>query len=131
MEATKPDENSFEYPCLIKAGNDIKPIVTTVAPTIPVLAARRAPTNIIDIDKPPFVFLNAAAIFSSIFAAMPDFSRTVPMYINNGTASNVTLFIIPKTLIGILLRMVGSNMPKGIQTTAKSIDIPASVKATG
>ena len=35
----------------------MRPIVTTVAPTIPVLAAKSAPTTIIDIDKPPLVFL--------------------------------------------------------------------------
>ena len=70
-------------------------------------------------------------MFSSIFAAIPDFSRIVPMKINSGTASKVTLFIIPKTLNGILLKIVGSNTPKGMHIKAKSIDTPASVKATG
>tara|TARA_Y100000817_G_scaffold287309_1_gene255777 strand:+ start:430 stop:591 length:162 start_codon:yes stop_codon:yes gene_type:complete len=53
------------------------------------------------------------------------------MKINSGTASKVTLFIIPKILNGILLKIVGSNIPKGIHTKAKSIDIPARVNATG
>tara|TARA_B100002051_G_scaffold146607_1_gene138793 strand:+ start:3498 stop:3659 length:162 start_codon:yes stop_codon:yes gene_type:complete len=53
------------------------------------------------------------------------------MKIKSGTASKVTLFIIPKTLNGILLKIVGSNTPKGMHIKAKSIDIPASVKATG
>ena len=50
---------------------------------------------------------------------------------NNGTASKVTLFIIPKILIGILPKMVGSNIPKGMQINANKIDIPPKVKATG
>tara|TARA_B100000902_G_C27020167_1_gene769162 strand:+ start:577 stop:807 length:231 start_codon:yes stop_codon:yes gene_type:complete len=53
------------------------------------------------------------------------------MNINSGTASKVTLFIIPKILIGILLKIVGSNIPKGMHINAKSIDTPARVKATG
>ena len=112
-------------------GRDINPIVTTVAPTIPVLAASKAPTTIIEIDKPPLTLLKANAIFFNILAAMPDFSRIVPIKINNGTASKVTLFIIPKILIGMLLKMVGSNIPKGMQINANKIDIPPKVKATG
>lgn len=131
VEATRPAEKLFSYPWLIRIGRDISPIVTTVAPTIPVLAAKRAPTIIIDIDKPPFVFLKAAAMFSNIFAAIPDFSKIVPMKINSGTASKVTLFIMPKILMGMLLKIVGSNIPNGIQINAKSIDTPARVNETG
>ena len=115
----------------IRIGRDISPIVTTVAPTIPVLAAKSAPTIIIDIDKPPLVFLKAVAIFSNIFAAIPDFSKMVPIKINSGTASYVTLFMIPKILMGMLLKMVGSNTPNGMQINAKSMDTPAKVNATG
>ena len=106
-------------------------MVTTVAPTIPVLAASKAPTIIIDIDNPPFSPRKAFAIFSSIFAAIPDLSRIVPIKINKGTASKVTLFMIPKILIGILLKIVGSKIPKGIQINANIIDTPAKVSATG
>ena len=62
---------------------------------------------------------------------MPDFSRIVPIKINNGTASKVILFIIPKILIGMLLKMVRSNIPKGMQINANKIDMPPKVKATG
>ena len=62
---------------------------------------------------------------------MPDFSRIVPIKINRGTASNVTLFIIPKILIGILLKIVGSKISKGMQINANIIDTPARVSATG
>jgi hypothetical protein len=106
-------------------------MVTTVAPTIPVLAANRAPTTIIEILKPPLMFLKAKAIFSSIFDAMPDLSKTVPIKMNRGTASNVTLFIFPKILKGMLLKIAGSKIPKGTQIKANKIDIPDRVNATG
>ena len=106
-------------------------MVTTVAPTIPVLAARRAPTRIMEILRPPRIFLKANAIFSSIFAAIPDLSKIVPININKGTASKVTLFIMPKILRGILLKIAGSKIPKGIHIKEKIIDIPAKVNATG
>tara|TARA_X000000368_G_scaffold312521_1_gene250208 strand:- start:768 stop:932 length:165 start_codon:yes stop_codon:yes gene_type:complete len=54
------------------------------------------------------------------------------MKIKRGTANKVILFIIPKyILIGILLKIVGSNIPKGMHIKAKSIDKPARVNATG
>tara|TARA_B100000214_G_scaffold237494_1_gene173660 strand:- start:601 stop:762 length:162 start_codon:yes stop_codon:yes gene_type:complete len=53
------------------------------------------------------------------------------MKINNGTANKVILFIIPKTLMGMLLKIVGSNIPKGIHIKANNIDTPARVNATG
>tara|TARA_B100001063_G_scaffold240354_1_gene265215 strand:- start:1497 stop:1658 length:162 start_codon:yes stop_codon:yes gene_type:complete len=53
------------------------------------------------------------------------------MKINKGTARRVTLFIIPKILKGMLLKIVGSNIPSGTHIKAKSIDTPARVKATG
>tara|TARA_B100001109_G_C18446804_1_gene282600 strand:+ start:159 stop:425 length:267 start_codon:yes stop_codon:yes gene_type:complete len=55
----------------------------------------------------------------------------VPIKIKRGTASKVTLFIIPKILIGILLKIVGSNIPNGTQINANKMDTPARVKATG
>jgi hypothetical protein len=115
----------------MRTGRDIRPIVTTVAPTIPVLAANRAPTTIIDMLRPPLIFLNAKAMFSNIFAAMPDLSRTVPININKGTARRVTLFIIPNILRGILFKMDSSNIPNGMQIRAKRMEIPESVNATG
>ena len=115
----------------MRTGNDMSPIVTTVAPTIPVLAARRAPTTIIEILKPPLIFLNAKAIFANIFAAIPDLSRMVPIKINRGTARRVTLFIIPNILNGILFKIDSSNIPKGMQISANKIETPDRVNATG
>ena len=106
-------------------------MVTTVAPTIPVLAANNAPTAIIEMLKPPLIFLKASAIFSSIFDAMPDRSSTVPIKINSGTASKVTLFMMPIILKGMLFKIDSSNIPSGIQTRANKIDTPDRVNATG
>ena len=50
---------------------------------------------------------------------------------NRGTANKTKLFIIPKILIGMLLKIVESNIPNGTHIKAKSIDTPARVKATG
>ena len=48
-----PVANSGEYLFLSIVGKDNKPIVTTVAPTIPVDAAKKAPTTTTDTAKPP------------------------------------------------------------------------------
>jgi hypothetical protein len=96
-----------------------------------VLAANRAPTAIIEMLRPPLIFLNAKAMFSNIFAAMPDLSRTVPININKGTARRVTLFIIPNILRGMLFKIDSSNIPNGIQIRANRIETPESVNATG
>ena len=53
-----PDAREGEYPCLSIVGKEISPIVTTVAPTIPVLAANSIPTITTDIPSPPLKFLN-------------------------------------------------------------------------
>lgn len=95
------------------------------------LAARRAPTTIIEMLKPPLIFLNAKAIFASIFAAIPDLSRMVPIKIKRGTASRVTLFIIPNILNGILFKIDSSNIPKGMHINANNTEMPDSVNATG
>jgi len=55
----------------------------------------------------------------------------VPIKINSGTANKVILFIIPNILIGMLLKIVGSKIPKGIQNKANNIETPARVNATG
>tara|TARA_Y100000739_G_C20444337_1_gene389330 strand:- start:248 stop:481 length:234 start_codon:yes stop_codon:yes gene_type:complete len=55
----------------------------------------------------------------------------VPIKINSGTANKVILFIIPNILIGMLLKIVGSKIPKGIHNKANNIETPARVNATG
>jgi hypothetical protein len=55
----------------------------------------------------------------------------VPIKINSGTANKVILFIIPNILIGMLLKIDGSKIPKGIHNKANNIETPARVNATG
>jgi hypothetical protein len=106
-------------------------MVTTVAPTIPVLAAKRAPTIIIEMLRPEFVFLNTMAMSLSILAAMPDLSKTTPIKTNNGTASSVWLFMIPKMRMGRVLNKLGSKKSIVIPKSANKIEVPAKVNATG
>merc|ERR1711991_368982 len=80
------------------------PIVTTVAPTIPVDAAINTPTNKIEYTRPPRIFPQSLDIFSRREFAIPDFSNITPIYINKGTAIRVSFVIIPKTLFGRTLR---------------------------
>ena len=79
-------------------GRLINPIVTTVAPTIPVDAANIPPTITTEYASPPLIFPNKIAMVSRSFSAIPDFSRVNPMNMNNGTANNTKLFIMPKIL---------------------------------
>jgi len=41
------------------------------------------------------------------------------------------LFMMPKILIGILLKIVESNIPNGMHIKANIIETPPRVKATG
>ena len=83
-----PVANSTLYPCFSMVGRLIKPMVTTVAPTIPVDAASNAPTITTEIARPPLSFPNKKAIVRNICSAMPDFSSIIPMKTNKGTAKS-------------------------------------------
>ena len=96
----KPDESRALYPALVMTGRLIKPIVTTVAPTIPVDAANRAPTIITEIPRPPALLPNSFPIASSNLKAMFDFSSMTPINTNRGTATKVSAFMTPKILSG-------------------------------
>ena len=84
------------------AGNEIKPIAITVAPTIPVLAANKVPTMITEIPKPLFKFPNISDIDSKSFSAIFDFSKITPIKTKRGTATKVELVMIPNNLFGIV-----------------------------
>src|SRR6266511_3238814 len=66
-------------------------MVITLAPTIPVEAARIAPTTTTEIAMPPLSFPKTSAMVSSSSSASPDFSRATPMKTKSGTARNVRL----------------------------------------
>ncbi len=119
------------YFCFIITGKDKRPIVTTVAPTIPVLAANNAPTIITEIPKPPFTFLNKADIESKRFSAIFDFSNIIPMNINIGIATKVSFVIIPNILLGKANKIDKSKLFVRLHAKANRIDTPDKVKATG
>ena len=121
----------MSYFCFIIIGNERSPIVTTVAPTIPVLAANNAPTIITEIPKPPFIFLNKAAIESKSFSAIFDFSNIMPINMNIGIATKVSFVIIPNILLGKAYKIDKSKLFVRLQIKANKIDTPDRVKATG
>ena len=84
--AIVPVDNSGWYPRFSIVGRLSSPMVTTVAPTIPVDAPSSAPTTTTEIASPPLSRPNSSAIVSSSSSARPDFSSITPMYTNRGTA---------------------------------------------
>ena len=60
--AIVPVANDGEYLLRIIEGRDISPMATTVAPTMPVVAAKRAPTKTTEIPNPPGTGPNKPAI---------------------------------------------------------------------
>ena len=72
-------------------GNDSRPIVTTVAPTIPVDAARKAPTTTTDTARPPGSGPKTRAMVVSRSSAIFERSSTMPIITNISTASSVSI----------------------------------------
>ena len=97
-DAITPVASFVLYPLFIITGKLISPIVTTVAPTIPVDAASIPPTMITEYANPPLILPNNMAIVSRSFSAIPDLSSVIPIKIKRGTARRTKLFIIPKIL---------------------------------
>ena len=112
-------------------GSDMRPMVTTVAPTIPVLAASSMPTSTTDIANPPRRRPSSAAMLSSSSSATRDFSSTTPMSTNRGTATRVKLLTVPNRRPGSASRNAGSKAPAIVPRAANSSAVPASVNATG
>ena len=74
-------------------GSDSRPMVTTVAPTMPVEAAISAPTMATEKPSPPRTRPNSLPIVSSSSSATFERSSITPMKMNNGTASRISLVI--------------------------------------
>ena len=127
----KPVERSCGYPCFKNAGKEIKPIAITVAPTMPVLAASKAPTKITERPSPPLKPEKKSDILSRSSSATFDFSNNTPIKINKGTAIKVEFVITPKILFGRVSKRNKSKTPKKLVIKAKIIETPAKVKATG
>jgi len=99
-----PEASNGEYLRLSMVGSAIIPMVTTVAPTMPVVAASSAPTMTTDTAKPPRIFPNKRPMVSNKSSARPDLSSVTPIKINKGTASKVKLFIVPQICRGSRLK---------------------------
>ena len=112
-------------------GRLIRLMVTTVAPTTPVEAARMAPTITTEKPRPPRRRPKSWPMVTSRLSAMPERSSTSPMKMNSGTATSVSLSITPKKRGARLMKRMRSKWPTAWPSTAKSSDTPASVKATG
>ena len=101
-------------------------MVTTDAPTTPVVAANKAPTITTEIARPPLTRPNSLPIVSSNCSAMPDFSRITPMKTKSGTANKVKLVIMPHILRGNRSK---NSIPR--KRLPKPNATAPSVKATG
>ena len=89
--AIVPVARGAEYLFRSIAGKDINPIATTVAPTIPVVAANNAPTNTTEIPSPPLTGPKSWAIVTRRSSAILDLWSIRPMKINKGIAIRVSL----------------------------------------
>ena len=107
-------------------GRASRPMVTTVAPTMPVEAASSAPTTITEMDNPPRKRPKRRAIVSNSSSANPERSRVTPMNTNNGTATRVKLFITPQMRRGSRLKNPNPNPSQPNNSASDPM-----VKATG
>ena len=81
-------------------GREMRPIEITEADTTPVVAASMAPTNTTAIARPPRSVPKSWPMVSSRSSAMPERSSTRPISVKNGTASSVSLEMMPNTRCG-------------------------------
>ncbi|MNS57336.1 hypothetical protein D3C72_902190 [compost metagenome] len=112
-------------------GKEIRPIEITDADTTPVVAASMAPTKTTAIARPPRTVPNNWPMVSSRSSAMPDLSSTSPMRVKNGTASKVSLAMMPKMRCGSAWNSATFKRPSSMPTSAKSMPLAARAKATG
>ena len=88
--AMVPVASDGEYLCRIIAGSEIRPMATTVAPTMPVVAASSAPTNMTEMPRPPGTGPKSCAIVTSRSSAIRDRCSMMPMNTNSGMAMSVS-----------------------------------------
>ena len=84
-------ESSGEYPFRSIVGRESKPIVTTVAPTIPVDAAKKAPTTTTETANPPGNGPKTLAMVVSRSFAILDLSNVMPIKTNIKTARRTSM----------------------------------------
>ena len=106
-------------------------MVTTVAPTIPVLAASNMPISVTEIPSPPRRLPRRALIVSSKSSAMRARSSVTPMKTNKGTATSISLVIIPNRRLGSPNSRASLKLPPSTPRPAKISAVPPSDSATG
>ena len=105
-------------------GSASKPIVTTVAPTIPVEAAKKAPTITIDTAKPPGSGPNTRAMVVKRSSAIFERSSTMPIITNINTARSVSMDwpAITRSFMRLTmndrLRSIACSQPPGNSATS-------------
>jgi hypothetical protein len=90
-------------------GSEIRPIEITEAATTPVVAASSAPTKITASARPPRNGPNTWPTVSSKSSAMPLRSRISPIKVKKGTASSVSLAMMPIRRSGSQPMMAGGK----------------------
>ncbi len=71
-------------------------MVTTVAPTMPVEAAKSMPTKMTDRPKPPRKLPKSSPMVSRSCSAILERSSITPMKTKSGTATSSSLTMTPK-----------------------------------
>ena len=71
-------------------GSEISPMATTVAPTMPVVAASNAPTKTTEMPRPPGMRPKSWAMVISRSSAIFDRSSIMPMKMKSGIAISVS-----------------------------------------
>src|SRR5712692_1635092 len=112
-------------------GSETSPIVMTLAPTMPVDAARMAPTTTTEIAMPPRCLPKRSAMVSSNSSARPDFSSATPMNTKSGTARSVKFVIVPQIRRGRMAKKFVLSSPSAMPVSPKERPVKVRLKATG
>src|SRR5882724_1043398 len=112
-------------------GSEISPMVITLAPTMPVEAARIAPTTTTEMAMPPRRRPKSSAIVSSSSSASPDFSSATPMKTKRGTARRVKFVMVPQMRSGRMAKKSGRRTPVSTPMPPKKSPVKVRLKATG
>ena len=112
-------------------GSTISPMVTVVAPTMPLAAASSTPTISTAMARPPVREPNSRPMVSSRSSAICERSSITPMKMNSGIASSTSLVITPKMRCGSAPSRLRFMTPAKWPIIAKASDTPPSVSATG
>ena len=105
-------------------------MVTTVAPTMPVLAAINMPTTVTAMPRPPRMEPRSVDRLLSSVSAMCVRCSVTPISTNRGTAISVWFVMMPKMRLGRNPRSPRSKTPKRAPPRANRSATPASVGAT-